>query len=85
MDTTKVTAALTLARTELRNAVQAQRNVVADPKAQVKDIAAAAKSLKSAGSIDTALARAETKIAGIVSRLNGSGKKREKKAKAAKA
>ena len=81
MDFSKVLAALTTARTELRNAVQAQTAIITNTKSSVTEIANAAKELRSAGKIDTALTRAEEKIATVVS---GKGeKKRKKKAPAA--
>lgn len=81
MDVSKVSAALTNAKTELRNAVNAQTKVIGDPKASVTDIAAASRALNVAGKIDGALTRAEGSIAKALSRLAP----RAKKAKGKKA
>lgn len=63
MDITKISAALTTARTEVTSLLTATRKVFADPKSDVEAMAAAQKEMRIAGKIDTALKSAEARIA----------------------
>ena len=75
MDVSKVTAALTSARTELRNVVTAQAKIISDPKSNVADIAAASRALNVAGRIDGTLVKAEERVAGALKKLAPRAKK----------
>jgi hypothetical protein len=92
MDITKVTAAITLARTELGNAIANERKVLADPKASVADASKAGPALMVAGIIDTALANIGAdipktveagKAVGVLKSLTKVRKPKAKKAKKA--
>lgn len=75
MDVSKVTAALTLARTELRAVVTAQAKVISDPKSNVADIAGASRALNVAGRIDSTLLKAEERVTGALKKLAPRAKK----------
>lgn len=81
MDISKVTAALTSAKSELTNAIAAERKVLADPKADVAAVSAASRALQVAGKIDSVLTSANARIEKSLKRLAPRAKK-EKKAKA---
>lgn len=78
MDITKITAALTTARSEVTNLLVATKKNLADPKIDVEGTVAASKDLRILGKIDTALKSAESRIA-------KASKPRAKKAKKAAA
>ena len=77
----KVTAALALARTEVNNAIAGARKTLANEKSPINETLTASRALHVGGRIDTTLAKAESRIAGAVKKLQP----REKKAKAKKA
>lgn len=80
MDITKVTAAVSLAKTELGNAITAERKILADPKADVAAVSGASRALLVAGKIDSILTSANNRIEKTLKRLAPKAK-REKKAK----
>jgi hypothetical protein len=83
MDITKVTAAIASAKTELGNAITAERKVLADPKADVAAVTQASRALLVAGRIDTILTAADARISKSLKKLAPRAKK-AKKAAAAK-
>lgn len=83
MDITKVTAALTLAKTELANAITAERKVLADPKADVAAVTAASRALLVAGRVNTILEAAGARIEKSLKKLAPRAKKAKGKKGAA--
>ena len=75
----KVTAAVTLARTEVRNAVKEARTILASEKSTTEELVTASRALNVAGRLDTALTKAEGRIASSLKKLQPKAKKSKAK------
>lgn len=78
MDITKITAALSNARTEVVAAVKAEKGVILNDASTPEQVSAASRSLQALGRIDAAIKAAETKITKAVSRTSPRKKNKKK-------